>query len=266
MLDLLLLFRKIIMQLIFPPGGIIIFLLLICLLIVLNRKKIATCLFVFLIFVLFLLSSWLGEYILLRPLEDNYNSFNSRYHNNIRFSSPIIVVLGGGIIENSVSGQDGKTDIGEVTLARLYGAYNIYREIQCPILVSGGSVPGHSGNIPAAQVMHEVLINFGVPGDEIYQEGESRTTIENATYTIKQIKTYGHDVIILVTSAVHMRRSVEAFKNDEVHVIPAPVNYLFENTKPGILNILPNEVSWDHNLRAIHEWIGLIFYKLLSLK
>jgi len=265
MLNLLLLLRKITMQLLFPPGGIIIFLLLICLLIISNRKKIATFLVVLLIFFLCLLSSWLGEYIVLRPLEDDYNSFNSRYYNNIELSSPIIVVLGGGVIENNLSGQDGKTDIGEVTLARLYGAYNIFREIECPILVSGGAVPGHSGDIPAAQIMQEVLVNLGVPEHEIYQEGESRTTLENASYTIEQIKTDGHDVIILVTSAVHMRRSVEAFKNNGVDVIPGPVNYLFENTKPGILNILPNEVSWDYNLRALHEWIGLIYYRILYL-
>ena len=262
-----LILRKIVMQLFLPPGGIIVFVLLICLFFLLNRKKIAIFLATVLIFTLFLLSSWLGEYTILKPLEDDYASFKDAYSNNISLSNPIIVVLGGGVVDNSLSRQSGGTDIGEVTLARLYGAYTVYREIKCPILVSGGNVPGYTGNTPAAQIMQEVLVNMGVPLDIIYQEDKSRTTLENASYAMEKIIAQGYNEIILVSSALHMRRSVEVFKmrNSGVIVIPAPVNYLFENTRPGLLNILPNQISWNHNLRAIHEWIGLFYYRLLHL-
>lgn len=264
MLSSPLLLRKIMMQLIFPPGGIIIAIFIIFLLFLFNRKKLATFLTILLIFFLFLFSSWFGEYILLRPLEDDYSTLQEIEisNDNLKFSNPVIVVLGGGLVEDSLAEKTGKTEIGEVTLARLYGAYVIYQEIQCPIWVSGGSVPGYSGDVPSAEIMEEVLIKIGVPPDDIFQENESRTTFENAILTIENIKQQGYQEVILVTSALHMRRSVQSFENNEVTIIPAPVNYLFENTQPGLLNIFPNRFSWDYNLRAFHEWIGLLYYKI----
>ncbi len=260
-----LLLRKIIMQWIFPPGGIIIAVLLIFSLFLLDRKKIAIFLSVLLIFLLYLFSSWFGEYILLKPLEDDYTYLQETQMDNLNLTNPIIVVLGGGIVEDSLAEGKVSTEVGEVTLARLYGAYRIYKNLECPVWVSGGTVPGFSGNIPAADVMGEVLVELGISREDIYNETQSRTTFENAHFTIEQIKQQGYHEIILVTSAVHMRRSAQVFENSDITIIPAPVNYLFENSRPGILDILPNRFSWDHNLRALHEWIGLLYYRIFYL-
>jgi len=257
-----LLVRKIIIQLIFPPGGVIIAVLLIFLLFLFNRKKLVTCLTVLLVFFLFLFSSWFGEYILLRPLEDDYASLQEISGENLNLSHPVMVVLGGGLVEDSLSEEAGKTEIGEVTLARLYGAYLIHREIKCPIWVSGGTVPGSGREISSADIMEQVLVSLGIPSEEITKEDQSRTTFENAGFSLQKIKQQGYQEIILVTSAVHMRRSVQVFEKSEMIIIPAPVNYLFENRSSGILNILPNGSSWDNNLRALHEWVGLLYYRL----
>ncbi len=257
-----LLIRKIIMQLIFPPGGVIIAVLLILLLFLFSRKKLATCLTVFLVLFLFLFSSWYGETILLRPLEDDYLSWQEISGYNLNLSQPVMVVLGGGLVEESLSSKEGKTEIGEVTLARLYGAYLIWREIKCPVWVSGGSVPGSGRETASADIMEQVLLELGIPSGDIHKEGQSRTTFENAGLTLEEIRQHGYQEIILVTSALHMRRSVLSFENDEIIVIPAPVDYLFENIAPGLLNILPNGISYDNNLRALHEWIGLLYYRL----
>jgi len=179
------------MQLIFPPGGIILAIFLIFLLFLFNKKKLANFLTILLIFFLFLFSSWFGEYILLRPLEDDYSTLQKILNDNLNLANPVIVVLGGGLVENSLAEKTGKPEIGEVTLARLYGAYGIYREIQCPIWVSGGSVPGYSGNVPSAEIMEEVLIKMGVSPNNIFQESESRTTYENAIFTIEEIRKQG---------------------------------------------------------------------------
>lgn len=259
-----LLLRKILIQLIFPPNGIILIILLICFLFILNKKRQAVFLTILLVFFIFFLSSWFGEYIFLRTLEDDYTSLSLQKtaDNNLNLSNPVIVVPGGGLIENSLAEKNGKNEVAEITLARLYGAYSVYKIIKCPIWVSGGSVPGYSDNVSDAEIMAEVLINMGVSPNNIFQEGKSRTTFENAIFTIKEIKQQGYKEIILVTSALHMRRSVQVFKNNEIAIIPAPVNFVFENIKPGILDILPNRFSWDHNLRALHEWIGLLYYKI----
>jgi len=252
------------MQLLFPPGGVIIVIFLICLLFRYGRKKIAHFITIFLAIFLFLFSSWLGEYILLRPLEDDYDDFYQIIKNNGKdLQNPIMVVLGGGIVDESLSGEKWYKEIAEVTLARLYGAFRIYQENKYVICVSGGTVPGISGNISSADVMEKVLIDMGVAPEDILKEDKSRTTFENAIYALKEIKELGYKEIILVTSAVHMRRSLLAFDRRGFTVIPAPVNFLFENKKPGLLEILPNQVSWNNNSRALHEWVGLLYYRLI---
>ncbi|MDD4765432.1 MAG: hypothetical protein PHS39_06185, partial [Atribacterota bacterium] len=109
-----LLFRKIIMQLVFPPGGIILSILLIGVLFLCNKKKIATILMLFLMIFLYLLSSWFGEYIFLRPLEDDYGFLQENTMEDMNLANPVLVVLSGGITEESLSG---KAEIGEITLA-----------------------------------------------------------------------------------------------------------------------------------------------------
>ncbi|MDD2353401.1 MAG: YdcF family protein, partial [Atribacterota bacterium] len=175
-------------------------------------------------------------------------------------ANPVLVVLSGGITEESLSG---KAEIGEITLARLYGTYLIYLNTEYPIWVSGGTFFGNDESIPSASVMKEILANIGVSPEKIFTEELARTTHENAIFTIEEIKKQGYKEIILVTSALHMRRSVQSFEDDQLTIIPAPVNYLFENKNPGILSILPNRESWEHNLRALHEWIGLLYYRIL---
>ncbi len=260
MLNSSLLIRKIFMQLIFPPGGIILALLVIIIFLIFNKKKLASIVSFLLIAFLLFLSSWWGEYFLVKPLEDDYPFLQKETLETISLTNPLIVVLGGAVVEKSLSG---KTEIGNTTLSRLYGAYQIYQEITCPIWVSGGNVPGYSADTPASKIMLEILISLGIPADDIFIEDQSRTTMENALFALEEIKKQGYQEIILVTSATHMHRSVHSFENEEIKIIPAPVDYAFENTTPKILNILPNRYSWNNNLNALHEWIGLLYYKII---
>ena len=103
MLISLLLIRKIIMQFLFPPGVVVVALLLI--LFLFKRKKLATCFTILLVFFLLVFSSWIGEYFLLRPLEDDYHSLQGILSDDLNLSNPIIVVLGGDVVEDSLSEQ-----------------------------------------------------------------------------------------------------------------------------------------------------------------
>jgi uncharacterized SAM-binding protein YcdF (DUF218 family) len=263
MLNLMLLLRKIFMQFIFPPGIIIIAILLLYFLLIYRKKKIATIFTVFLVTLLFLLSSWLGEHLFLKPLEDKYILNSDIFRDRVNFSHPLIVVLAGDLVTGSLSAGVGNAEVGEITLVRLLGAYFLYKKMECPILVSGGTVPGFAGNIPAADSMKQLLVDLGIPAEDIIKETQSSTTLENASFTMGLIRRYGFQEVILVTSAVHMPRAMFAFQNDDILIFPAPVDFLYENIHPGILNLLPNRSSWEHNLRALHEWIGLFYYKLL---
>ncbi|MCZ2845920.1 MAG: YdcF family protein [Candidatus Bathyarchaeota archaeon] len=201
----------------------------------------------------------------LRPLEKKYQPLNDQ-NESVKLDdlkNPVIVILAGGMVDGSPASGSFGSEIGEITLARLYGGYKIYQQRNVDIWVSGGIALGSNSNskIPIAQVMKEVLISWGVKPNEIILEEKSRTTLENAENILEIMKGKEYQEIILITSALHMKRSLQSFQNEWLRIIPAPVNYIFEKS-PNIVNIFPNSISFNHNSRALHEWIGLIYYSL----
>jgi len=253
--------RKIIEQLLFPPGFFLLILFLVSFLYLYNRKKMALWLtFLFLISG-YIFSSWFGEWILIKPLEKAYLPLGNQNESvQLKYlENPAIVILSGGMVEGSPAAGSYGAEIGEVTLARLYGGFKIYKERNTDIWVSGGMAPGNRGNVPIAKVMKEVLISLGVNPDKIMLEENSRTTWENAKYTLYDLTENDYKEIILVTSALHMKRSMQLFQNQEIKIIPAPVNYVFEEL-PYFVAFFPNSFSFEHNVRALHEWIGIIYY------
>ena len=90
----------------------------------------------------------------------------------------------------------------------------------------------------------------------------SKTTLESAKYSLKKLEEEGYRRIILITSALHMRRSVKCFERGGIKIIPALVNYIFEKEPLNILDFLPNTGALSNNFYAIHEWIGLAYYSL----
>lgn len=263
MLNSILLWRKILMLWLFPPGAIIFAILILYMLFIAKKKKIATCYSIILVVMLFLISSWSGEFLLLKPLEEKYGIKYNSSQVNFDLIQPVIVVLSGGFTTGNLSGDAANIEVGEITLARLIGSYFLYKKIECPIMVSGGPVFELNSKLSGADIMEKLLLDLGVPPEDIIKENKSRTTYENAKFSLSLSEELAFKEIILVTSAVHMPRAVMSFQNKNIDIIPAPVNFLYENIRPGILNILPNRSSWEHNLRALHEWAGLIYYWII---
>jgi uncharacterized SAM-binding protein YcdF (DUF218 family) len=118
------------------------------------------------------------------------------------------------------------------------------------ILITG------SRDVPA--VMKEVLLSLGVPDQTISIENQSRNTYESAV-KIKQM--FGTGDIVLVTSAGHMIRSVGVFKKLGIKSIPAPTDFM---TGPNCLaaNYFPTASHLTYSDLAIHEYIGMLWYKI----
>ena len=126
----------------------------------------------------------------------------------------------------------------------------------------GGSGSGRSNELPIAKVMQDVLLSWGIDKEKIIIEDLSKTTLESAEYSLKKLEEEGYQRIILVTSALHMRRSIKCFERGEIKVIPAPVNYILGKEPLNILDFLPNPGALSNNFYAIHEWIGFVYYGL----
>jgi uncharacterized SAM-binding protein YcdF (DUF218 family) len=155
----------------------------------------------------------------------------------------------------------------------LYAAY-LYRQGKAPVvLVSGGNIEflGARQQTPA-QDMLEVLEMAGVPAEAVWLQPESRNTYEDALYTHQMLEERHISRVILVTSAMHMPRSVALFRKQGVDVIPAPTDFHLTDADwqalwhPNLswlaINLLPDAGSLATTTSAMKEYIGIFIYRL----
>ncbi len=171
----------------------------------------------------------------------------------------VIILLGGGVYDNAPD----MTGIGvtsEEMSARLVTAVRLQQRLNIPIIISGGKVYKHKAG--EASIVKRLLMDLGVPEEKIIIEDKSRDTIENAKYTKEICKKYGFKKPILVTSAYHIRRAVMSFEKVDMDVVPFPANFkTWENKKYDWIDYLPQADEVENSYRALHEYIGLLFYK-----
>lgn len=240
-------------SIIFPPGGI--FVLMFFGLLLLKRKPqwgrsvLWTSLFLG-----YLLSMPLVSGTLLRSLQD-YPALSAE--DVIEAKAEAIVVLSAGRYLSAPEYQE--DTVGSHSLERIrYGAY-LQRQTGLPILVTGGRVLNIEGESLAA-VMAKALNNeFFI--EEVWLEDKSRTTAENAILSQKVLAERGIDRVFLVTHAYHMPRAVTVFKGVGIEVIPAPTQF---STPSGhwVFAILPSAGAMQDSYKAIHEWLGRVWYFL----
>ncbi|XGV97971.1 MAG: YdcF family protein [Leptolyngbya sp. BL-A-14] len=153
----------------------------------------------------------------------------------------------------------------------LYGA-KLYREGKAPrIILSGGRINWKDGGPAESDDMAQLIETMGVPKSAILQDPTSLNTYENAV-NVKQIMTaQGIRRILLVTSAIHMPRSLLIFKHLGIDAIAAPTDFTTTNrdwqelqgsTQAAVLNLLPEIDRLQHTTRALKEYLGLLVYRL----
>ena len=171
-------------------------------------------------------------------------------------SADAIVVLSGGLYRNAPE-YGGDTISGHV-LERLRYAAHLYRLTGKPVLVSGGS--WRAGARPESQAIKESLEqDFRVPVQ--WLEDRSRNTRENAKLSAALLHKEGIRKIYLVTHALHMPRSREAFERVGFQVTPAPT--IFATHEPlSVLHFLPHSSTLETSTILLHEWIGRVWYRL----
>jgi uncharacterized SAM-binding protein YcdF (DUF218 family) len=156
---------------------------------------------------------------------------------------------------------------------RLVYAAHLYHEGKAPfIVVSGGFIEFYGSTVPEADAMQELLMLLGVPDDAIVREDRSRNTYENALYVREIADERDFNKILLVTSGLHMPRSVAIFEHQGFEVIPMPTDFLATWGVEGrtvelgadgwLLKIIPNSERLDMSSRALREYIGLVVYRL----
>ena len=180
----------------------------------------------------------------------------------------VIVLLGGGT-EPKAYPRSGVEMNGAGD--RVIYAAQLFKEGKAPlILLSGGEITWmNDGSTTPAEDMAEILLSMDVPQDALIVEDLSRNTYENALYAKELLDERGISKILLVTSAMHMPRSVSLFEAQGFEVTPLPVDYSVvedgsaENQNSvlvtKILNIIPNASNSGLNDQCIKGIFGIIY-------
>lgn len=205
------------------------------------------------IVVLFALHSAYVETLLRYPLESRYPPVIDP-----RTAGPYdaIVVLMAGTIP--AGGLIPFPKISESLFNRLDEAWRLYRLGPKPIVVSGGHVDPFTAPQNENQIARDYLIRWGVPKEHVIAEDGSRDTFESALEVQKILRQKGWKRYLLVTSAVHMPRSMLAFRSLAPQAIAAPGDFIASFNPAGIL---PSEDAANKILASAHEYLGIVAYR-----
>jgi uncharacterized SAM-binding protein YcdF (DUF218 family) len=169
-----------------------------------------------------------------------------------------IVVLTGGIVP--AGGLIPFPTINESMFRRLDEAWRLYRIRRKPIVVSGGHVNPFTPDKDENRIARDFLIRWGVPPSDVLGEAKSRDTFESAVEVHKLLKEKGWKRYLLVTSAVHMPRSMLAFTARTPQPIPAPGDFSFGERDFTPLDLFPSEHAAQRLASTLHEYVGFANY------
>lgn len=145
-----------------------------------------------------------------------------------------------------------------ITTANLY-----HRGIIQKILVTGGSGSLRQDEPAEAFFLREQLLLNGVKDSAILIESRARNTYENGVFSKKIIDSmHTRAPFVLITSALHMPRSVRVFSKLGIDVVPYPCDYKVIEKNRGLGDfIIPNIKVMNDWSYFIKEIIGYWTYK-----
>jgi uncharacterized SAM-binding protein YcdF (DUF218 family) len=250
------------------PAGLI-FLLLAASLIWWKKRHLARF-FVFLaLLIVFLAGNRWISMSLVRSLESKFAPMN------LPVSGDVIVVLGGGTEVPQYPRQmvelNGAGD-------RVTYAFWLYQQDVAPrIILSGGSAgwQGERATSPAED-MSSLLVMMGVPSSDLIEQPDSLNTEQDAQFSARIIRESGFQKVILVTSALHMPRSVQLFEKEGIKVIPAPVDFTVSDQEwhdlfswrweNVMINLLPTSSNLKSTTSSMKEYIGMFVNNLPGME
>ncbi|NEP89990.1 MAG: YdcF family protein [Okeania sp. SIO2C2] len=156
------------------------------------------------------------------------------------------------------------------TAERIIYASQLYKKGLAPyIIVSAGPRIGDDNSTVEAVDIKKILIELGVPRRAIILEPDGRTVYESAIETRDILDARGLDpTVILVTSAVNIRRASLTFTDIGMRVIPAPTDFNTVNPYEDssyrfvLADFLPNAQALLLTTEVWEEYLALFYYFL----
>lgn len=196
---------------------------------------------------------WLPS-CLLRCLQSPFITLNPTWKNE-----NAIVLLGAGTVKLP---WDNHIEPTMVAYSRIMETARLYLSCKsslnhCTIIITGGDATKTGKS--EADLYQQNLISLGVNTTDIELENRSMNTYQNAEFTSNILQNKKPDQIILVTSALHMKRSLLYFNQFNITATPAPSDYLMP-----IMTKFPIGYNFAITDFAIHEYLGILRFRIYN--
>jgi uncharacterized SAM-binding protein YcdF (DUF218 family) len=189
-------------------------------------------------------TGWLPKYMT-NKLESQY-AVVSQVDREIHW----IVVLSGG--QSLAAGFPANDLLSSASIKRLVEGVRLFRSLpEAKLLLSGG---GSRGEQREALLLAELTKWFSIPEQQIVLETQSINTADQARELKAIVK---QEPFYLVTSAVHMPRSIALCQREGLHPIAAPTDFtFFWSTDRWLKLLVPNSYNLTYFSIAMHEVLG----------
>lgn len=162
-------------------------------------------------------------------------------------------------------------DLGEISIRRtgdrIFQAITLYKTGKVKkLMISGDSGYITDRGLHEAAQLKELLVKWGIPATDIITEEVSRNTHENAAESKKILeRSYPHlKKILLVTSGMHMRRSLACFKKEGLECDTFSTD-LYSSPKGGYFwdqYIIPDVGTFATWTKLLKEIVGYVTYDI----
>ena len=170
-----------------------------------------------------------------------------------------IVVLGGGSATYRAGGLTLDIPTGSSALRALEAA-RLYRLLGDPLIIASGGIVFPADNPdPESEMLGKTLVSLGVPPQRIVYESLSRNTVEQAAQSKAILKARHIDHFVLVTSSIHMKRSMGVFRAAGLSPYPSASRLRSEGLSDG-WRLMPRKSYLDLSDEAIYDYLALGYY------
>jgi uncharacterized SAM-binding protein YcdF (DUF218 family) len=196
--------------------------------------------------------------LFLSGLQSRDRLVTAAWHNH---QPNVIVVLGGGLVRaNNAVVLNVYSQARVLTGIRLY--YECKRLVRdCKLLFSGGfareDVAGRRWT--EAALFREAAMGVGVPLEDIIQEDQSLNTWQNAMYTRRLAEHLPAHQMVLVSSALHLKRSSQYFNHFGLWPqLIAADDMPLQHGVPSGYQFALSDACW-------HEYLGMMRFHLYNV-
>lgn len=194
-------------------------------------------------------------HLLVNNLEKQYRQLSDEQIREIP-DSVNIIVLGAGHTDDADLAPNNQ--LNWHAMMRLSEGIRLQKQLPGSKLILSGM--GYRTSLSGALIMYRTALMLGMDSASLELSDLPMTTNSEADQYLSK---FGKErKLVLVTSAIHMPRSVMLFKSKGIDVIPAPSDFLIRHpSQPYRYRLVP----WSDNIgwleQAIHEYGGIMWFR-----